>query len=351
MGAVLILTDDPQSGSWLACKIGPCAIARDLYEGEKLPADVQIIIADVHSPHSSSIERLRRALAVVRGPNTPFLYLIYGSQERGEAQATLLGATKTLLALKIPDHFSGMIGALTGLPVEREPSTAVAHVRAARDVFAAMFTGETPSQDLVDHGTEIVNRAIRDVKVREWLELVAQFDDLTHRHCLTVAGLAAAFAATLQFNAEDAHLLTKGALLHDIGKSKISLEILNKPGRLTIAERDVMSRHAEIGFDMLKDRGFNRITLQVVRSHHEMLDGSGYPDGLRGDEIPDLVRLVTICDIFAALIERRPYKAPLSARAAFDLMTGMTGKLDPDLLRAFAPVAVASEGDEEPPST
>jgi HD-GYP domain-containing protein (c-di-GMP phosphodiesterase class II) len=85
------------------------------------------------------------------------------------------------------------------------------------------------------------------------------------------------------------------------------------------------------------------MTLAVVRSHHEYLDGSGYPDGLRAAEIPDLVRLITICDIYAALMEARPYKHPKSAREAFAILERMGTKLDGDLVRAFGRVAVACE--------
>ncbi len=95
----------------------------------------------------------------------------------------------------------------------------------------------------------------------------------------------------------DSYRLTKAALLHDVGKTKIPLSILNKPGRLTDDEMAVMRTHAALGYDMLEHGGFSRKCCMVVRSHHEMLDGSGYPDGLRAPEIPDLVRLVTICDI------------------------------------------------------
>ena len=84
--------------------------------------------------------------------------------------------------------------------------------------------------------------------------------------------------------------------------------------------------------------------LAVVRSHHEMLDGSGYPDGLTGWEIPDLVRLVTVCDIYGALIERRPYRAPMPAGKAYGILVSMAGRLDADLVRAFRPVADAFAG-------
>jgi HD-GYP domain-containing protein (c-di-GMP phosphodiesterase class II) len=94
---------------------------------------------------------------------------------------------------------------------------------------------------------------------------------------------------------------------------------------------------------MLLTGDYDALTLSVVRSHHEYLDGSGYPDGLRGPQIPDLVRLITICDIFAALIEARPYKAPKSAPEAYAILRQMTAKLDVDLVRAFGEVAAACE--------
>lgn len=90
---------------------------------------------------------------------------------------------------------------------------------------------------------------------------------------------------------------------------------------------------------MLRGQGFSALMLAVVRSHHELLDGSGYPDGLWGGAIPDLVRLITVCDIFGALIERRPYRAPMSGGEAYAILEGMGEKLDRDLVRAFQPVA------------
>lgn len=171
------------------------------------------------------------------------------------------------------------------------------------------------------------------------LDLVWRFDNLTHQHCMLVAGLAGAFGGVLGFSEADRHLLTKAALLHDVGKARIPKEILNKPGPLDAAEMRVMRRHAEFGHAMLVGQGYSDDVLAVVRSHHEALDGTGYPDGLKGKQIPDLVRLVTICDIYAALIERRPYRAPMSAQHAYGVLSGMTGKVDMAMLGAFRPVA------------
>ncbi|MGT2485287.1 HD-GYP domain-containing protein [Methylobacterium oryzae CBMB20] len=218
------------------------------------------------------------------------------------------------------------------------------HVDEARSAFVSLFRpDQVPPAAMVENGADLVNQAIREAKVRDWLKVVASFDDVTHRHCLSVAGIAAEFARVLGLNEADSRYLVKGALLHDIGKAKIPLAILNKPAPLTPTERAEMDRHPALGHAMLLTGDYDALTLSVVRSHHEYLDGSGYPDGLRGQQIPDFVRLITICDIFAALIEARPYKAPKSPREAYAILGSMTAKLDADLVRAFGAVAVACE--------
>lgn len=353
MGPVLILTDGPTSGARLARDLGGAAKVCDLYDDSPVPSDARLVIADLCSPDSGSIARLQRALAVARAPATPLLYLIHGSLERGEIQATMLGATRTLPASAAASFLRNAVSTLS--PETQAAESAIREAQAvkvqeARRAFAALFTKQRPTLQSVDDGTELVDRAIRDMKVRDWLSLVAEFDDVTHRHCLTVAGLAAAFAQTLGLNVGDSHLMTKGALLHDIGKAHVPLAILNKPGPLTPEERREMNKHPVYGYDMLVDGEFKPMTLQVVRSHHEFLDGSGYPDGLKGAQIPDPVRLITVCDIFAALIERRPYKSPKSAKDAYGILQGMAGRLDQDLVRVFAPVAFATE-EEDPTAT
>jgi putative nucleotidyltransferase with HDIG domain len=345
VGPVLILTDEPVSANRLARDLGGESVVFDLYDDAALPPEVRLVIADLHSPDSSSIVRLQRALAKARTATTPFLYLIHGSLERGEIQATMLGATRTLPATAAAAFLMNAVAHLSGEAPPERATSQVVQVENALLAFANIFTTETPTQQAVDEGTQLVDQAIRDMRVRDWLSLVAEFDDVTHRHCLSVAGLAAAFAHSLGLNQTNSHKLTKGALLHDIGKARVPLDILNKPGPLNAAERREMNKHPVYGYDMLAGRDFSDIVLKVVRSHHEMLDGSGYPDGLKADDIPDMVRLITVCDIFAALTERRPYKMPKSAGAAYQILTEMRGRLDQDLVRAFAPVAFSTEED------
>jgi len=130
-------------------------------------------------------------------------------------------------------------------------------------------------------------------------------------------------------------------MLHDIGKARIPIAILEKPGPLTDDERTAMKAHPQLGADLLQANGsLAPEMLDMVLHHHELLDGSGYPHGLSGSEISDLVRIITISDIFGALMERRSYKPAMSGDAAYQIMLDMGVKLDRDLMRAFRPVAL-----------
>ena len=130
-------------------------------------------------------------------------------------------------------------------------------------------------------------------------------------------------------------------MFHDIGKAKIPLTILDKPGSLEPCERTLIEAHPAIGYDVLKgNKGVSAEILDAVRHHHEYLDGSGYPDGLCAARIADVVRVLTISDIFAALIEFRSYKPVMPREQAFEILRGMDGKLEKPLVQAFRDVAL-----------
>jgi putative nucleotidyltransferase with HDIG domain len=209
-----------------------------------------------------------------------------------------------------------------------------------RTIFSGVARGELVSKTIVDDAVTSVMTALGDGEIRRWLEIVLTYDDATYQHCLLVTGLAAGFALDLQFSNGDQKRMVKGALLHDIGKARIPHAILNKPAALTEAEMAIMRTHPSLGYQILRNQGdYDREVLDVVLQHHELLDGSGYPDGLAGAEIGDLVRLVTICDIYAALIERRPYRPAMEPLQAFKVLQQMENRLEGALVRAFERVA------------
>jgi putative nucleotidyltransferase with HDIG domain len=135
---------------------------------------------------------------------------------------------------------------------------------------------------------------------------------------------------------EDAEPIGYDAMLHDVGKMMIPHEILKKPGPLTDPERRVMEAHTIAGERMLSNRASMRRASRIARSHHECWDGSGYPDGLRGEAIPIEARITTVADILDALIASRCYKRSWTYDEAVEAVCGMGGsKLDPDVVGAL----------------
>ncbi|ASP34058.1 HD-GYP domain-containing protein [Labrenzia sp. VG12] len=174
-----------------------------------------------------------------------------------------------------------------------------------------------------------------------WVDAVQAHHSPTYCHSLMVAGLAGAFAGHLGWSKADCLEAVAGGLLHDIGKMRIPLTILDKADKLTEDERKIIAKHPQFGRDILKPRlevpfDIKKMAIQ----HHEYLDGSGYPDGLKGDRISPKVRLMTICDIFTALTETRAYKDGLPVRAALGTMKEMGRKLDQDMLNQFARMVI-----------
>ncbi len=158
-----------------------------------------------------------------------------------------------------------------------------------------------------------------------------------------MTGVAVGFAFDIGFSSPDVKRLGMAATLHDIGKAHIPRCILDKGGQLDPSEEEIMRRHPVIGYELLKDiSGISPEILDGVRHHHEYLDGLGYPDGLTAPQISDLVRLLTISDIFAALIESRPYRPTMSRQNAYQILCGMDGKLERSLVKAFRNVALAA---------
>lgn len=183
---------------------------------------------------------------------------------------------------------------------------------------------------------------VRKNGLHAWLDDVRRYHEGTFQHCLLVTGVAVEFALNIKFSDADVMRLALAATLHDIGKARIPLAILDKPGYLDESEQTIMNSHPVIGYELLKlIPDISPEILDGVRHHHEYLDGSGYPDGLTAPKISDLVRLLTIADIFAALVERRPYRPPMAGQDAYKVLCNMDGKLEGSLVKAFRGVALS----------
>lgn len=343
--AVLLITDRLEQSVKLERLLslwGPCDVV-DLHRPTKhLPAPNRLLVSDVDLSNRSAVEAVRDRLAERRRKGTPLLCLLRDPSPRLMIQANAIGASAILPADSAAKTLLDEIGRILdpGGPAQMQRHFVAASAGIA-DMLSAAADGRQLPVAAIEGSVEAINRAADDRNLGAWLDMVWNHDDATYQHCLLVAGLAAAFARELGFPEAARQLVTSAAVLHDIGKARVPLSILHKRGRLTAEEFAIVREHPQTGYEMLLRQGaFAREIVEATRSHHEYLDGSGYPQGLKAHEISDVVRMITICDIYAALIERRSYKAPMEPEEAYAVLVGMGAKLDADLLRAFRSVVL-----------
>jgi len=161
-------------------------------------------------------------------------------------------------------------------------------------------------------------------------------DEYTFMHSVAVCALMVALAR--QMDLEEALVMEAGigGMMHDLGKAMMPLEVLNKPGKLTDAEYDIMKAHPEAGWKMLMESGeATDGTLDIALHHHEKVDGSGYPKGLKGDRISLLSRMGAICDVYDAVTSNRPYKQGWDPAESIKRMASWKGHFDETIFKAF----------------
>lgn len=191
------------------------------------------------------------------------------------------------------------------------------------DVFSDPRSGENlaRTKDITNH---IIKFSLTDGSSISSLLSLSSHDYYTFTHCVNVAVFSVGlFQYIGKGTDEDLHALALGAILHDVGKTRISDTILNKPGRLTDDEFFVMQTHSRKGYELMNDvLGVG--SLDVILHHHERFDGTGYPDKFKEDEISDAAKIATIADVYDALTTIRPYS---EARKPFDALILMKEKM------------------------
>ena len=166
-------------------------------------------------------------------------------------------------------------------------------------------------------------------------------DNETHGHSWRVVEYAMMVACGMGLREPDLTWVRRGAILHDVGKIGVPDSILRKPGKLTAEEWDDMKKHPEMGYRMLQHIGFLKPALDIVLCHQERWDGSGYPRGLRGEDIPLGARIFAVVDAFDAMTSDRPYRPALPIEVAVDEIRDFAGiQFDPEVARAFLSIPV-----------
>jgi HD-GYP domain-containing protein (c-di-GMP phosphodiesterase class II) len=207
-------------------------------------------------------------------------------------------------------------------------------------------------------GVAVENRRLEEALQRAYVSTVSILadaveakDPYTHGHCEMASRFARLVAAKLELPPEEQAVVCYAALLHDVGKIGVSDGVLNKPGPLLPEEMELMRAHVRVGHDLLRNVPILQTVAEVVLHHHERYDGTGYPDGLQGEEIPVAARIVSVVDAYCAMITRRSYKEAYTEAHARDEVRRCAGtQFDPAIVDAFLSVLetpAAEDSDDD----
>lgn len=184
----------------------------------------------------------------------------------------------------------------------------------------------------IKHATDVLENS--EKVIFALARMIEGKDKYTQGHVERVSAYAVQLGQQLRLPDSEIVALNYGGIVHDIGKIAVPDAVLNKPGALSDDEWQIIKRHPIVGCDLLKPLRTFGLVIPIVRWHHERPDGSGYPDGIGGDELPLLARIVAVADCFDALTTTRPYHDAFACERALDILSedGRKGRLDPELV-------------------
>lgn len=196
------------------------------------------------------------------------------------------------------------------------------------------------SQQFIDTSNKITDDLMKAINDNDALAVdigaLKTSDEYTFKHSVDVATLSMIIARNQGMSQKDVYNIGIAGLLHDMGKSKIPLEILNKPARLTDEEFKIMKQHSVLGYDILKEKKeFSGAISLAVLQHHEKMNGKGYPLGCTADKICPYAKVLSVTDVYDALVTERPYKKSFSQRTAVEMIMSMTEELDITNMKSF----------------
>jgi len=280
-----------------------------------------LVLLDLHMPPPDGFEVMRQLAPWSEGRLLPIMVLTADASRDTKQRALTEGANDFLT----------------------KPLDAVEVLLRTKNLLRIRFLELAWRKQNLSLETEVLERTDdllqARIEILERLAVAAEYrDDETGEHTRRVGRTSGLVAKALGMGEEEVDLICHGAPLHDLGKIGIPDRILLKPGKLTGAEREVMKRHAAIGRAILagSEAPLLKTSELIAYTHHEWWDGSGYPNGVIGDEIPIAGRIVAIADVFDALTHQRPYKDPMGVPAAVAEIRELRGRqFDPRVVDAF----------------
>jgi len=309
------------------CEAAHAAAAREAIARER----PDVIVLDVQMPGETGLE-LARSLKADPATAGIGIVLLTGSVESHEVASAPADAVvpKPFSPLELLAVAERLGGGLYGVPSRSTRST-------REDEQLMLYARDLRHMLELERGQRVLLEAAYRETVSALAAALETKDTGTRAHSQRVQAYALDLAAVAEPTLVDDASVEFGFLLHDVGKIGIPDRILLKPGPLTIAERQQMQAHTTLGEQMLGDVAFLRGEgLRIVRSHHERWDGDGYPDGIRGDEIPLGARIFAVADALDAMTSDRPYRRALPWTSATGEIEAQSGKqFDPDVVAIF----------------
>lgn len=225
---------------------------------------------------------------------------------------------------------------------EMQRATLQNTVKVFTNLAEQIISGEKVDFTSVKEDCQPLVQAVENNDFKSILDGVRSHDDYTYAHSMRVATLLTLLGHAAGFKNDDQLLMSSGGLLHDVGKMMIPHEILNKPGRLTDEEFEIIKTHVPHTMEYLKKaEKIPKGVFVIAEQHHEKIDGTGYPHGLKGVQLNELARMAAIVDVFSALTDRRVYKPPMPASKAMTIMTEeMSSHLDPHYVKLFKGILI-----------
>ena len=287
------------------------------------------------------LNNLPSSLLSALAKGVPFHGALSALEDAGELFASLCGASacsrSSIDVVVIPVHlrarFWGFLAFCFRERRSRFDTDEIGVLRSSACALAASVS-RWESESQVNAGYENLQKTFSDV-IRTMGQIVGKKDPYTIEHQERVGTLASAIGAAMGLDAERCEGLRIAGLVHDVGKIEIAGEILNKPGRLSPIEFELVKTHSQSGYEILSGIDFPWPVAEIARQHHERLDGSGYPRGLKGSETLPEARILAVADVVESMISHRPYRPSLGMDAALEEIKSRKGELyDPEVVDA-----------------
>jgi putative nucleotidyltransferase with HDIG domain len=309
-------------------------LARGLYDAVKANAEAALQLFDRVEAELDKADAYRMLGVMYRKTGRPIL-----AEARLEAALTMAQETGSVLSEAEATREMAVLCQEQNRNIE-----ALTKLHRAHQLFSRLHA----QTDAVDVGGKREQlEATYMTVLQAWGQSIESADTYTHGHCERVATYSVAVARELGLDEVQQTTVRLGAYLHDVGKVQVPHEILNKPGQLTAAEFKVIAMHPIWGVEMLEAVEFPWDIKPIIRWHHEKVDGTGYPDQLKGDAIPLTAQVVGVADVWDALTSARSYRPALARETALRIMSESRGQWRDDVYEAFVRAAASLEQQEQ----